>query len=74
MPVAPNLLAQNFTAPALNQKWVGDITYLATGEGWLYLTVLIDLYSRKMIGWAMSDRMTADLVCDALARCVVTSY
>jgi transposase InsO family protein len=53
---------------------VGDITYLATGEGWLYLTVLIDLYSRKMIGWAMSDRMTADLVCDALARCVVTSY
>jgi len=45
-----------------NQKWVGDITYLATGEGWLYLAVLIDLYSRKVIGWAMSERMTADLV------------
>ena len=66
LPVAPNLLAQNFTASAPNQKWVGDITYLATGEGWLYLAVLIDLYSRKVVGWAMSERMTADLVCDAL--------
>ena len=53
-------------ASAPNQKWVGDITYLATGEGWLYLAVLIDLYSRKVVGWAMSERMTADLVCDAL--------
>ncbi|MED5250604.1 MAG: IS3 family transposase [Pseudomonadota bacterium] len=66
LPVAPNLLEQNFTASAPNQKWVGDITYLATGEGWLYLAVLIDLYSRKVVGWAMSERMTADLVCDAL--------
>ncbi|WP_089685290.1 IS3 family transposase [Billgrantia gudaonensis] len=66
LPVAPNLLKQDFTADAPNQKWVGDITYLATGEGWLYLAVLIDLYSRKVIGWAMSDRMTADLVGDAL--------
>lgn len=66
LPVAPNLLAQNFTASAPNQKWVSDITYLATGEGWLYLAVLIDLYSRKVVGWAMSERMTADLVCDAL--------
>lgn len=66
LPVAPNLLEQNFTAMAPNQKWVGDITYLATGEGWLYLAVLIDLYSRKVIGWAMSDRMTADLVGDTL--------
>ncbi|WP_165676280.1 IS3 family transposase, partial [Metapseudomonas otitidis] len=49
-----------------NQKWVGDITYLHTEEGWLYLAVVIDLYSRMVIGWAMSERMTADLVCDAL--------
>ncbi|MBY6112819.1 IS3 family transposase, partial [Halomonas sp. DP1Y21-3] len=66
LPVAPNLLEQDFSATAPNQKWVGDITYLATGEGWLYLAVLIDLYSRKVIGWAMSERMTADLVGDAL--------
>ncbi len=66
LPVAPNLLVQDFTATAPNQKWVGDITYLATGEGWLYLAVLIDLYSRKVVGWAMSEWMTADLVGDAL--------
>lgn len=66
LPVAPNLLEQDFSATAPNRKWVGDITHLATGEGWLYLAVLIDLYSRKVIGWAMSERMTADLVCDAL--------
>ena len=66
LPVAPNLLEQNFMASAPNQKWVGDITFLAPGEGWLYLAVLIDLYSRKVVGWAMSKRMTADLVCDAL--------
>ena len=61
LPVAPNLLAQNFTASTPNQKWVGDITYLATSEGWLYLAVLIDLYSRKVVGWAMSEHMTAIL-------------
>ncbi|ATJ82677.1 mobile element protein [Halomonas beimenensis] len=66
LPVAPNLLEQDFTAMAPNEKWVGDITYLATGEGWLYLAVLIDLFSRKVIGWAMSNRMTADLAGDAL--------
>ncbi|GEN26268.1 hypothetical protein HCU01_42170 [Halomonas cupida] len=56
LPVAPNLLEQDFTVMAPNQKWVGDITYLATREGWLYLAVLIDLFSRKVIGWAMSER------------------
>ncbi|MDF9433128.1 IS3 family transposase [Chromohalobacter israelensis] len=66
LPVAPNLLEQDFTAMAPNEKWVGDITYLATGEGWLYLAVLIDLFSRKVIGWAMSERMTADLAGNAL--------
>ncbi|KIT33048.1 transposase IS3 [Vibrio parahaemolyticus VP766] len=67
MPVAPNLLAQDFNATAPNQKWAGDITYLATSEGWLYLAVIIDLYSRQVIGWSMDTRMTATLVCDALS-------
>ncbi len=62
MPVAPNLLAQN-----PNEKWAGDITYIATSEGWLYLAVIIDLYSRQAIGWSMDTRMTATLVCDALS-------
>lgn len=66
LPVAPNLLEQDFTATAPNQKWVSDITYIATDEGWLYLAVVLDLYSRIVVGWAMSERMTAALVCDAL--------
>jgi len=59
LPVAPNLLLQNFNAATPNQKWVGDITYLWTNEGWLYLAVIIDLYSRMVIGWSISERMTA---------------
>ena len=66
LPVAPNLLQQDFTATAPNRKWVSDITYLWTDEGWLYLAVVLDLYSRRVVGWAMSERMTASLVCDAL--------
>ncbi len=66
LPVAPNRLEQDFTAVAPNQKWVGDITYLWTDEGWLYLAVLIDLYARRVVGWAMAERMKASLVCDAL--------
>ena len=66
LPVAENVLQQNFHAEQPNQKWAGDITYLWTDEGWLYLAVVIDLYSRKVIGWSMSERMTARLVCDAL--------
>ena len=66
LPVAPNLLQQDFTASGPNQKYVGDITYLWTDEGWLYLAVVIDLFSRLVVGWAMSERMTAQLVCDAL--------
>jgi transposase InsO family protein len=66
LPVAPNLLQQDFTATGPNQKSVGDITYLWTDEGWLYLAVIIDLYSRLIVGWSMSERMTAQLVCDAL--------
>ena len=66
LPVAPNLLDQNFSADAPNQKWVCDITYLWTGEGWMYLAVVLDLFSRMVIGWAMDKRMKAGLVCDAL--------
>jgi putative transposase len=66
LPVAPNVLEQNFSADAPNQKWVGDITYLLTNEGWLYLAVIIDLYSRAVIGWSMNSRMTAELTCKAL--------
>lgn len=66
LPVAPNLLQQDFNTSIPNQKWVGDITYLWTDEGWLYLAVIIDLYSRMVIGWSISERMTAGLTCDAL--------
>jgi putative transposase len=64
--VSENLLEQDFYASGPNQKWAGDITYLRTDEGWLYLAVVIDLWSRAVIGWSMSPRMTAQLVCDAL--------
>lgn len=64
--VAENLLEQNFEADAPDQKYVADITYIWTDEGWLYLAVVLDLYSRMVIGWAMSERMTSKLVCDAL--------
>ena len=66
LPVAPNLLEQDFTATTPNQKWVSDITDVATDEGWLYLAVELDLYSRLMVGWSMSERMTVNLVSDAL--------
>ena len=66
LPVAGNLLKQDFTAQRPNQVWVGDITYIGTDEGWLYLAVVMDLYSRRVVGWSMGDRMPASLVCDAL--------
>lgn len=66
LPVAPNLLQQDFSVTAPNRKWVSDITYLWTDEGWLYLAVVIDLYSRLVVGWALAERMTADLTCQAL--------
>ena len=65
-PVAPDLIEQDFSAHAPDQKWVSDITYIWTTEGWLYLAVVMDLYSRAIIGWSMSARMTQQLVCDAL--------
>jgi transposase InsO family protein len=66
LPVAPNLLARDFSAQRPNEKWVTDITYIQTTEGWLYLAVMIDLYSRKVVGWSMSKNIDAQLVCDAL--------
>lgn len=70
LPVAPNLLRQNFVACKPNDKWVSDITYCWTEEGWLYLAVVMDLYSRKIVGWGMSERMTKKLVIDALQMAI----
>ncbi len=66
LPVAPNILQQNFNAPAANRVWVSDITYIWTDEGWLYLAVVLDLYSRAIVGWSINERMTSKLVGDAL--------
>ena len=65
-PVAPDLIEQDFTAAAPNEKWVSDLTYVWTDEGWLYLAAIMDLYSRAIIGWSMGKRMTQQLMCDAL--------
>ncbi len=64
--VSPNLLARKFNVPQANQYWVGDITYVPTEEGWLYLSTVIDLYSRKVVGWSMNCNMKAELVNNAL--------
>ena len=69
-PVFDNILARNFDVSKPDTAWVSDITYVWTQEGWLYLAVVIDLYSRKVVGWSMSHRMTAQLVCDALTMAV----
>jgi len=65
-PVAQNLLDRDFKADAPNRKWVCDITYIPTQEGWLYLSAVLDLYSRKIIGWSMADHLRATLVEEAL--------
>ncbi len=65
-PVAANLLKQDFTAKAANQRWASDITYLRTRKGWLHLAVVMDLYSRRIVGWSMSARISRHLVIDAL--------
>lgn len=66
LPVAPNLLKRNFVATAPNQVWTSDITYCASSEGWVYLAVIIDLFSRQVVGWSMQPHMKAELVADAL--------
>lgn len=69
-PVAANLLDRKFKVFAINCYWVGDITYVPTEEGWLYLATVIDLYSRKIIGWSMSSNMKADLVNNAMLMAI----
>ena len=66
LPVAPNILNQDFTVDAPDRAWVADITYIATKQGWLYLAVLVDLFNRKVIGWSASPTMTRALAIDAL--------
>lgn len=69
---SPNLLNRAFTVSKPNQVWVGDITYIRTNEGWLYLAVMLDLYSRQVVGWQMSNRIDRHLVCDALQAALLT--
>jgi transposase InsO family protein len=68
--VSPNLLERNFTAEAPDRVWVSDITYLATRTGWLYLTVIIDLFSRLVVGWALSSSLSHEMVVTALKRAI----
>jgi putative transposase len=68
--IAANVLDRDFTATAPNQKWVADFTYVWTHEGWLYVAVVLDLFSRRVVGWAMQESMTAQLVTDALLMAV----
>jgi len=68
--VADNLLNQNFNPVAANEIWAGDMTYLRTGEGWMYLAVVMDLYSRRIVGWAVDKRMTQALVSRAMIQAI----
>jgi transposase InsO family protein len=70
LPIAPNLIARDFTAEAANQIWLADITYIPTTEGWLYLAAIMDLFSRKIVGWAMRDHMQAELASAALTMAI----
>jgi transposase InsO family protein len=72
LPVAANLLARSFRVDEPNVAWVGDITYLPTAEGWLYLAVLLDLFSRRVVGYALSERIDTELVLTALRRALAT--
>ncbi|MBS3981715.1 MAG: IS3 family transposase [Rhodobacteraceae bacterium] len=70
-PVAPNLIAQDFAAGGPDRKWGADISYIWTAEGWLYLAVVLDLFSRRVVGWAASNRLKRDLAVEALRRALV---
>lgn len=72
LPIYPNLLDQQFKVERPGQAWVADITYIWTSEGWLYLATIMELFSRRIIGWAMGDRMTKELVIIALKRAIRT--
>lgn len=68
--IAPNVLDRQFEATAPNQKWVADFTYVPTGEGWLFVAVVLDLYSRMVVGWSMQRQMTSQLVSDAMTMAI----
>lgn len=70
LPIAANLLDRNFTAEKPDQVWLADITYIPTGEGWLYLAVILDLFTRKVVGWAMREHMRAELTMAALTMAI----
>jgi putative transposase len=70
LPIAPNRLDQKFTAERPNQVWLADITYVPTKEGWLYLAVVLDLFTRKIVGWAMRGHMRAELIIAALTMAI----
>jgi putative transposase len=70
LPVAENVLDRQFRATGPNEKWVSDITYVGTDEGWLYLAAVEDLYSRKVVGWSLGERMTSELVSEALRMAI----
>jgi putative transposase len=70
LPIAPNLIECNFVAAAPNQVWLADITYIPTGEGWLYLAAVMDLFSRKIVGWAMRDHLRTELASSALVMAI----
>ncbi|MET4606900.1 transposase InsO family protein [Bradyrhizobium sp. JR4.1] len=71
-PIAPNLIERNFSSAAPNQIWLAHITYIETDQGWLYLATVMDLYSRKIVGWAMADHLRADLPLTALRMAIST--
>jgi transposase InsO family protein len=70
-PIASNLIARDFTTDAPDKVWVTDITYIPTLEGWLYLAAIIDLFSRRIVGWSMSDRLTTSFALDALSMAIL---
>lgn len=72
LPIAPNILNRDFYASKVDEKYVGDITYIPTSEGWLYLATVIDLYSRKIVGWSMDETMKVSLVNDALKMALIS--
>jgi len=71
-PLAPNLLGRRFTASAPDRVWLADITYIPTAEGWLYLAVVLDMFSRRVVGWAMDERITQELTLNALRMAIAT--
>ena len=71
-PVAPNLLGRQFQRQGLDEAWVSDITYVPTGEGWLYVATVMDLFSRRIVGWATADHLRAELAAEALEKAIET--